>query len=228
MTTSFDSTLDSLGIKRTSSGTPILPASAANQTLDQSDFISLMTAQMKNQDPFNPVDNTQMVAQMAQFSSLAGISEMSSTLKAIADKLGSTAPSDALAYVGKTVLTEGSVAYPRTGGGFAGQVDLDKDATGVILTIAGPDGQVLKSVDLGKQAKGTVDFDWDGTNDAGESAGDGPFTITATARDGSTTVPSHTLVWAPVTSVSMPAGGEPILSLPGIGQVPASAIRSIG
>ena len=60
-----------------------------------------MTAQLKNQDPFAPVDNTQMVAQMAQFSSLAGISEMNTTLKAIADKLGATTATDAMGYVGR-------------------------------------------------------------------------------------------------------------------------------
>jgi flagellar basal-body rod modification protein FlgD len=228
MTTSFDSTLDSLGIRRTSNGTPILPASAANQTLDQSDFLELMTAQMKNQDPFDPVDNTQMVAQMAQFSNLAATNEMSSTLKAIAEKLGGSSTSDALSYIGKTVLTEGSVAYPRASGGFAGQVELADDASGVILTITDPDGKVVKSVDLGEQAKGTVNFDWDGSTDDGEPAGDGPFTITASARSGTSSVESSTLVWAPVASVSIPATGDPLLSLPGIGQVPVSAVRSIG
>ena len=61
-------------------------ANAATGGLDQAAFLKLMTAQLKNQDPFAPVDNTQMVAQMAQFSSVAGISEMNSTLKAISDK----------------------------------------------------------------------------------------------------------------------------------------------
>ena len=55
--------------------------------LDQTDFIRLMTTQLKEQDPFNPIDNTQMVAQMAQFSSVAGISEMNSSLKSIADQI---------------------------------------------------------------------------------------------------------------------------------------------
>lgn len=229
MTTSasFDSTLDALGIGRTSNGTQIQPASAANQTLDQSDFIKLLTAQMQNQDPFEPVDNTQMVAQMAQFSSLSGITEMSTTLKAIAEKLGATSASDAMSYVGRTVLTEGSVAYPRTSGGFAGQVEIDGDASSVALTIADASGNILKSVDLGQQAKGIVNFDWDGTTDGGEDAGAGPFTVTATARNGSTNVASRTLVWAPVASVSKPASGDPILTLPGIGQVPASAVRDI-
>lgn len=224
----FDSTLNQLGIKRTSSGTPILPASSANQALGQGDFLKLMTEQMKNQDPFNPVDNTQMVAQMAQFSSLAGISEMGSTLKAIAEKLNATTTTDALAYVGKTVLTEGSVAYPRSSGGIAGSIDLDGDATAVNVTIADANGQVLKAVNLGAHAKGQVDFDWDGKTDGGEDAGPGPYTVTANAQNKGTTVSSRTLVWAPVTSVSMPAGGEPVLTLPGVGQVKSSAVRSIG
>ena len=69
MATSFDTTLSNLGIGRTST-TPQVQTSAQT-TLGQNDFLKLMTAQLKNQDPFAPVDNTQMVAQMAQFSSLA-------------------------------------------------------------------------------------------------------------------------------------------------------------
>ena len=67
------------------------PAAAAsvaqNKTLGQADFIRLMTTQMKLQDPLEPVDNKEMIAQMAQFSSLSGISETNTTLKTIADKL---------------------------------------------------------------------------------------------------------------------------------------------
>ena len=64
MATSFDSTLNSLGINTVSSGPTVQPASAATQTLGQADFLKLMTAQMQNQDPFNPTDNTQMIAQI--------------------------------------------------------------------------------------------------------------------------------------------------------------------
>jgi len=55
--------------------------------LDQGDFLKLMTTQMQMQDPFDPMDNSQMLAQMAQFSQLAGVSEMGETLKTIASKL---------------------------------------------------------------------------------------------------------------------------------------------
>ena len=63
------------------------PTTLKGQQLDQKDFLRLMTAQLSQQDPFNPVDNQQMVAQMAQFSSLAGVSETNSVLKTISDQL---------------------------------------------------------------------------------------------------------------------------------------------
>ncbi|WP_428631799.1 flagellar hook assembly protein FlgD [Sphingopyxis sp.] len=65
----------------------VLQPKGSGQQMGQSDFLRLMTAQLSQQDPFNPVDNQQMVAQMAQFSSLAGISETNTTLQTISDQL---------------------------------------------------------------------------------------------------------------------------------------------
>ena len=64
----------------------VVPKNSGTQ-LGQQDFLRLMTAQLSQQDPFNPVDNQQMVAQMSQFSSLAGVTETNTTLKTISDKL---------------------------------------------------------------------------------------------------------------------------------------------
>jgi flagellar basal-body rod modification protein FlgD len=66
---------------------PVVPAGSNNNTLDQNAFLRLMTTQLRSQDPFDPVDNQAMVAQMAQFSSVAGISEMNSSLRGIADQI---------------------------------------------------------------------------------------------------------------------------------------------
>ena len=225
---SFDTTLSTLGIGRTAAAnTPTVTTAAAAQTLGQSDFLQLMTAQLKNQDPFAPVDNTQMVAQMAQFSSLAGISEMSGTLKSIADKLGATSTADALSYVGKTVLTAGNTAYGRTTGGIAGAVELGADASDVNVTVSDANGQVLKTLRLGASAKGTATYDWNGKTEAGEDAGTGPFTVSVNAQDAGKTVAATGLVWSPVQSVST-ASGAAVLTLPGIGDVPATAVRRVG
>lgn len=231
MATSFDSVLSGLGIKRYGSGgTTDTTKTGSGKGLEQmgaADFVALMIAQMKNQDPFEPVDNTQMVAQMAQFSSLSATTEMSTTLKAIAEKLDAGASGNALSYVGRTVLTAGATAYPRASGGFAGAVELGGDASAVTVTITNAQGQVVKSVDLGQHKAGIVNFDWDGSTDGGTAAGDGPFTVAAHAKNGTATIKSQTLVWAPVTSVSMPSGGAPVLSVVGVGQISPDAVRSI-
>lgn len=227
---SFDSVLSGMGVGRygAAAGTTTTTKAAA-ESMDQGDFLRLMTAQLKNQDPFEPVDNSQMVAQMAQFSSLAGISEMNTTLKAISDRLGGTNPNDALNWIGRTVMTEGATAYPRTGGGIEGAIELDASAASVNVTIQGPNGETLRTVELGAQPKGTINYDWDGTTDAGEPAGDGPFTVKVAARDANGgAVTARNLVWAPVTSVTIGSDGKPILTLPGVGQVPVTAVRKIG
>jgi flagellar basal-body rod modification protein FlgD len=231
-TSAFDSTLANLGITRskpaattTASG---MSAASGNTktTLDQSDFLTLLTTQLKNQDPFEPMDNTQMVAQMAQFSSVAGISEMNKTLAGVATKLGSTTASDAMAYVGKTVLTEGSTAYPKSTGGLDAAVELDTDATQVSIAISDANGGMLRQLQLGAQKAGTTSFDWDGKDGAGNLAGSGPFTITALATAGDKTVTSRTLVWAPVESVSLPSSGSPVLKVVGVGDVQPADVRS--
>jgi len=226
MASSFDSTLSNLGITRATTAATTTTASNST-TLNQSDFLKLMTAQMQNQDPFNPVDNTQMVAQMAQFSSLAGISEMSTTMKSIADKLNVTSVSDAMAYVGKTVLTAGDTAYGRTSGGLAGGIELGAAASNVNVTITDANGGVLKTMSLGSADKGTVNYDWDGKTATGEDAGTGPFKVIVNAQNNGTTVASQNLVWAPVQSVSTTTGAA-ILTLPGLGEVPVTAVRQIG
>jgi flagellar basal-body rod modification protein FlgD len=223
----FDTTLSNLGVNRYGATTTDT-SKLGNPQMDQSDFLKLMTAQLANQDPFEPVDNSQMIAQMAQFSSLSGITEMSSTLKAIAEKLNGGSLNDALGYVGKTVLTEGSTAYPRESGGIAGAVALAKDATDVTVTILDPDGKPLKSISLGKQEAGAVAFDWDGKTSDGSDAGKGPFTVKVNAVNAGAQVDAAPLVWAPVSTVSLGADGKPVLTLPGIGQVPLDAVWQVG
>ena len=139
-----------------------------------------------------------------------------------------TSTSDALAYVGKTVLTEGDTAYGRTTGGIAGAVELDGAASSVKVSIKDANGQTIKTLDLGAQNKGTATFDWDGTTDAGEDAGTGPFKVAVTASDSGKAVASRTLVWAPVQSVSMADPANPVLNVAGLGAIAISAVRQIG
>ena len=76
-----------------STGAGPAPTPSANPTLGQSDFIRLLTTQLKQQDPTDPVDNKEMIAQMAQFSSLSGIEKINTTLQDIAARLDRIMPS---------------------------------------------------------------------------------------------------------------------------------------
>ena len=227
MATSFDSTLTSLGINR-STTSAAASAVSSSSGLGTSDFLKLLTAQLQNQDPFSPTDNSQMVAQLAQITSTSGITDINTTLKSIQTKLGGTSTADALAYVGKNILTEGTTAYGRTTGGLSGAVELDKDATDVSVSISDASGQVLNTLQLGAQKAGTASYDWDGKTATGADAGTGPFTIKVSAANAGTTVTSRGLVWAPVAAVSVPATGDPTLTVPGLGTVPISAVRQVG
>lgn len=66
----------------------VIQPKGSSKALGETEFLTLLTTQLKQQDPFEPVDNKEMIAQMAQFSSLAGINEMNDTLKSISDRLG--------------------------------------------------------------------------------------------------------------------------------------------
>ena len=227
MASAFDTTLTNLGINRSTTSTAAT-AVKGSSSLGTSDFLKLLTAQLQNQDPFSPTDNSQMVAQLAQITSTSGITDINTTLKAIQTKLGATGTADALAYVGRTVLTEGDVAYGRAAGGLSGAVELDDAATDVSVSIRDANGQILNTLRLGPHAAGTMSYDWDGKTADGSDAGPGPFTVAVSAANAGASVTSRGLVWAPVAAVSVPASGAPLLTVPGLGQIPVTAVRQVG
>ena len=102
------------------------PANATgNNKLDQDSFLRLMTTQLKFQDPFDPLDNQAMVAQLAQFSSVAGISEMKQSLSEIASILGNNRLSDAKEWIGHSILVPGNISVADKDGLYAGEFELE-------------------------------------------------------------------------------------------------------
>ena len=101
----LDSLLTKLGAKKLSDGTK-----TPKTTLGQEDFLKLMTAQLSNQDPFQPQSNDQMIAQMAQFSTVSGITQLNSTMTSISTQIAENRIATAANFIGKTVLVPGNVA----------------------------------------------------------------------------------------------------------------------
>lgn len=231
-TSSFDDTLTKLGISRTgaNSGTATVAAAGSSQTtLGQDAFLKLLTEQLKNQDPLDPMKNEDMVAQMATFSNVAGISEMNSTLKGLAAQMSTANSSQAISYVGKTVLVEGDTAYPNTDGTLDAVLPLDADATEVTVQISDSAGNLLRTINMGSQSAGDVAINWDGKTDDGGDAPAGPYKIAATVKQNGTTIAGKINVWAPVTSVSLGSDGSgTTLNLAGLGSRPLSDVREVG
>jgi flagellar basal-body rod modification protein FlgD len=199
---------------------------SAASAMNQNDFLKLMTTQLTTQDPFNPVDNTQMVAQMAQFSQVAGIAEMNQSLQTIAASLGGSRLSDAASWIGHSMLVTSDVATPLRDGSYAGQFTLTDPADQVNVNFLDGNGAVVHSETLGAQAAGDISFAWDGKNEAGESVANGPLRLVVTATRNGQSSNAATATWTAIGGIQSPSSGGESRLVTGLGLLaPSAAIR---
>ena len=132
-----------------------------SDTLGQSDFLKLMTTQLQNQDPFAPMDNGDFIAQMAQFSTVTGISEVNASLGKLVEKFDQGRIATAANLLGHSVLVPGNVSRPDDNGELHGVLDLPQATSMAKVVISDADtGEELNVMDLGTQAAGLVGFSW--------------------------------------------------------------------
>jgi flagellar basal-body rod modification protein FlgD len=194
--------------------------------MDQNDFLKLMTTQLTTQDPFNPVDNTQMVAQMAQFSQVAGISQMNASLDKIAASFGSGRLNDAASWIGRSMLVESDIATPMRDGAYAGEISLAKDAERVSVTFIDENGAVVHSADVGARKAGAFSFAWDGKDAAGNIKATGPLRVLVNASGAGEAISSDTATWTGIAGIQSPANGGATQLVTGLGLLtPDKAIR---
>ena len=173
--------------------------------LGVSDFLKLMTTQLKNQDPFKPLDGTEMVSQLAQFGTVSGVQQMNVTLGALSASLRSSQALSGANMVGHEILA------PATGANYYGQqlggaVQVADGASSVSMTITDSSGQVVRHLKIAT-ASGQQPFSWDGLTDAGSQAATGHYKIEAVANVGGASVALPIAVAARVGSVSLDKTG---------------------
>jgi flagellar basal-body rod modification protein FlgD len=209
----------------TLSGVPTTTKPAGS--MDQNDFLKLMTAQLTTQDPFNPMDNTQMVAQMAQFSQVAGIAEMNASLKALVQNMASPGRlTDAANWIGRSVLIATDVAVPGKDGGYGGEIALPEGADNLTVSYVDATGATVHSETFDAQDAGTVPFSWDGKNADGETVATGPLKIVVNASVGGEAATPAIATWTTVTGIQSPANGGATQLLTGLGALsPEEALR---
>lgn len=194
--------------------------------MGQTDFLRLMTEQLKNQDPLKPLEGAQFLGQLAQFSTVQGIENMQKALGAVANVMESDQTLRAAALVGHDALVEASDITLQAGAGVRGEI-VANGAGPVQVDIVDAGGQVVQRMTVNATGAGGVPFAWDGRTAAGTQAAAGRYSVRATAGSGSGAEALGVRVAARVDSVSIEASGL-VLNLNGLGSHPLSAVRRIG
>ena len=218
-------TLNNLGVATVDKAT----AGTKKSELGQAEFLKLMTTQLMHQDPMKPMQNGEFLSQMAQFGTVSGIQDLQNSFKDFSASISSDQALQAASLVGRNVSVSSNEGLLSAGGVISGKFDLPASVQDVKLTIENPlTGEVVKTMNLGNQAKGSVPFVWDGMDENGVFADPGVYKIQIESSiDGVNTALKPDIA-SRVESVSMgnTQGGVQV-NLAGLGKVGFNQIKQI-
>ena len=207
-------------------------ANSKKTELGQEDFLALMVAQLKNQDPFKPLDPSQYVGQLAQFSSVSGLASMNQQLTNLTNSLRGNQVLDGAALIGRTIIAPGDGVYLDDAANEnrilpQGLVDVPAGASSVQLVVRDSSGVLIKSQAL-DTARGAQGFSWDGTTNSGANAPAGAYEIEVIAKVGDENVSLATSVAARVSSVALdPTTGALTLDTDPLGEIAMSDVERV-
>jgi flagellar basal-body rod modification protein FlgD len=208
-----------------------LPTSTASKTgrnaaMGQADFLRLMTEQMKQQDPLNPLKGAEFLGQLAQFSTVQGIENMQSAMNAMATVMENDQALRAATLVGHAALVEVDQVQLGSGAGASGEIVASQSGP-VQLEIVDASGVTVRRISLNASGSGPLGFSWDGKDEAGNPMPAGRYTFRATSGSGRETTALPVRLAARIDSVSIEPQGL-VLNLAGLGSYPLSSVRRIG
>jgi len=177
-------------VEAISSGSVNSSATIKNDEVGMDQFLTLLVAQMKYQDPLNPLDGTDFTAQLAQFTALEQQFQTNDQLEEILTAVKGQESGYVLDYIGKTVKTLNNAVFVEDGEANAVSYTLD-DRAEVTLQIYDEDGNEVRSIYKGWQDAGSHDFDWDGLNNAGSQVDNGTYIVEVDAVDEQGYVVAH-------------------------------------
>ncbi len=170
---------DSINAANSASSSSSTSTSAAAEMGDR--FMTLFLAQLQNQDPLNPMDNSEMTSQLAQMNMVSGLESLNASMQTLMSSYNEALSLQAANLIGKNVLVDGSNLTLTEEGSLFG-IDLSGPADAVTVTITDSNGNVVATQSLGQQDAGSMAFYWDGTDLNGDTAeaGNYKFSVTAT------------------------------------------------
>ncbi len=205
---------------------PATQSTKKKDALDQADFLRLMTTQLQHQDPLKPMDNSQMVAQMAQLSTVQGINDLNKSVTGFQESMAGDQILRGAAMVGHDVLVP-SAKFTLGDEGETGGTVAAPGAGTITVDITDANGSKVTQLSVPADASGEVNFQWDGTDANGKRMPAGTYSIAATYTDTSGTQSTlSTYVQAEVESVTVGSDGL-YLNLKGLGAAPLDYVLRV-
>lgn len=207
-------------------------ANAVHKTeLDQDDFLTLMITQLKNQDPMKPLDPSQYVGQLAQFSSVAGLKEVNTAIASLTASLRGNQVLDGAGMIGRTVIAEGNDVYLGAPAEdrqvIAGAIEVPGGTNSLQLVVRDASGATIKTQAMATTA-GMRGFQWDGTTDSGAQAPAGAYRVELIANVAGKNESLATSIAAAVSSVSLdPKTGGLMLDTDTLGEISMSDVERV-
>jgi len=191
------------------------------------DYLSLMTAQLKNQDPLKPMDSGAFLGQIAQFATVSGIGELNDSFEGFAQSMQSDQALQGSTLVGRSVLVPSSIGMMTAEDGLKGQINVAEAVTDLKVQIYNEVGVPVRTIEMGSAA-GYTNFTWDGFDENGVSLPSGTYQFKATGTVNGDNTAFATATVAKVESVLVGSGGQGLtMNLAGIGSVPFSEAQEI-
>jgi len=199
---------------------------AKKDELGQAQFMQLMIAQLRNQDPTKPMDPSEFLGQLAQFGTVSGIQSMQGSLSTLSDSLRSSQVLGGTSLVGHYVLADASEAVLGDTGAVAGTTTIPEGASSASLVITDSSGQLIRRMPISAQ-QGEAEFMWDGTTDLGTRAPAGSYKISAIANVGGTAEQLTTQLVGHVGSVSIDPSDFSMTLNTDLGPIALSRVRRV-
>ncbi len=191
------------------------------------DFMNLLVTELTHQDPFKPMENSEMATQISQFATVSGIDDLNSSFDNFATSMLAEQTIQATSLVGHEVMIESYLGVLPSGGSLTGGVYLPASGSNVKVQISDKTGALVREISLGQQEQGIAQFSWDGFTDTGDYAAPGQYTITATATIEDADQGLSTMVYANVDSVSIGSSSGVLVNLEGLGLVSIDDVLEI-
>lgn len=158
-------------------------ANGVQQGMGQDEFLRLLMTQLQQQDPLNPMDNTEFVSQLSDFASLEQLQNMSTGMEHLAFSQAANTSAQMVSFIGKDVdVSSAEVMLGETGSAPIG-LNLSTDAEELEVLVKDEEGRVVRTIEAGKTEGGEVEVVWDGLDEDGNRVDAGNYSFEVTAKD---------------------------------------------